>query len=129
MNKTEKKTVKKYLSKVTSALTGCSWSLKKVFEAELKTQIKEHFESREITYGALISAFGTPEEIAAGFYDRQEHEELLKKAKNLNAILAALSVMLVAVIGVLLTVVINLYNKVGGTITISGVQSVTYLLK
>ena len=34
MNKTEKKTVKEYLSKVTSALTGCSWSLKKVFAAE-----------------------------------------------------------------------------------------------
>lgn len=106
MNKTEKKTVKKYLSEVTNALTGCSWSLKKVFEAELKTQIKEHFESREITYEALISAFGTPEEIAAGFYDRQEYEKLLKKAKKLNIVLSVLSVVLVIVI-ILLTVFAN----------------------
>ena len=126
MNKTEKKTVKKYLSKVTSALTGCSWSLKKVFEAELKTQIKEHFESREITYEALISAFGTPEEIAAGFYDRQEHEELLKKAKKLNKVLLVLSVVLVIVIVFLLFLVFHLYDKIGGTITISGAGSGTY---
>ena len=126
MNKTEKKTVKKYLSKVTSALTGCSWSLKKVFEAELKTQIKEHFESREITYEALISAFGTPEEIAAGFYDRQEHEELLKKAKKLNKVLVVLSVVLVIVIVFLLFLVFHLWDMVGDTITVGGVQSYKY---
>lgn len=118
MNKTEKKTVKEYLSKVTSVLTGCSWSLKKVFAAELKSQIKEHFKSKEISYEALISAFGTPEEIAAGFYDRQEHEVLLKKAKKFNAVLIVLSVALVIVVAVLLAVVINLYNKVGGSITV-----------
>lgn len=126
MNKTEKKTVKKYLYKVTSALTGCSWSLKKVFEAELKTQIKEHFESREITYEALISAFGTPEEIAAGFYDRQEHEELLKKAKKLNIVLSVLSVVLVIVVSILLAVVFHLWDMVGDTITVGGVQSYKY---
>ena len=118
MNKTEKKTVKEYLNTVTHALTGCSWSLKKVFAAELKSQIKEHFKSKEISYEALISAFGTPEEIAAGFYDRQEHEVLLKKAKKFNAVLIVLSVALVIVVAVLLAVVINLYNKVGGSITV-----------
>ena len=118
MNKTEKKTVKEYLNKVTSVLTGCSWSLKKIFAAELKSQIKDHFESREITYDALCADFGTPEEIAAGFYDRQEHEVLLKKAKRLNIILVLLSVVLVIVATVLLAVVINLYNKVGGSITV-----------
>lgn len=128
MNKTEKKTVKKYLSEVTNALTGCSWSLKKVFEAELKTQIKEHFESREITYGALISAFGTPEEIAAGFYDRQEHEKLLKKAKKLNAVLIVLSVALVIVVAVLLAVVFHLWDMVGGKVTISDAEPGTYTI-
>ena len=123
MNKTEKKTVKKYLSEVTNALTGCSWSLKKVFEAELKTQIKEHFESREITYGALISTFGTPEEIAAGFYDRQEYEKLLKKAKKLNIVLGVLSVVLVIVVSVLLAVVFHLWDMVGGTVTVGNATS------
>ena len=128
MNKTEKKTVKEYLNKVTSALTGCSWSLKKVFEAELKTQIKEHFESKEITYEALISAFGTPEEIAAGFYDRQEHEKLLKKAKKLNAVLIVLSVALVIVVAVLLAVVFHLWDMVGGKVTISDAEPGTYTI-
>ena len=128
MNKTEKKTVKEYLNKVTSVLTGCSWSLKKVFAAELKSQIKDHFESREITYDALCADFGTPEEIDAGFYDRQEHEVLLKKAKRLNIILVLLSVVLVIVVAYLLTLVFNLWDMVGGKVTISDAEPGTYTI-
>ena len=72
MNKIEKKTVKLYLAQVSAALTGCSWSIKKVFAHELRSHIKESFAEKEITYDALCAAFGTPDEIATGFYDREE---------------------------------------------------------
>ena len=128
MNKSEKKTVKEYLNKVTSALS-CSWSLKKVFASELKSQIKEHFASEEITYDKLCTALGTPEKISAGFYDRQEYEKLLKKAKKLNRILVLLSLVLVIAIVLLLIIVFHLYDMVGGTITISGPGSDSYIIK
>ena len=119
MNKTEKKTIKEYLSQTTNALS-CSWSVKKVFAAELKSQIKEHFESREITFDALCAAFGTPEEIAAGFYDREEYDKLIKKSKKLNVILAVSVVVLVVALVFSVAVIENLWSMVGGTVTITG---------
>lgn len=119
MNKTEKKTIKEYLSQTTNALS-CSWSVKKVFAAELKSQIKEHFESKEITFDALCAAFGTPEEIAAGFYDREEYDKLIKKSKKLNVILAVSVVVLVVALVFSVAVIENLWSMVGGTVTITG---------
>ena len=118
MNKTEKKTIKEYLSQTTNALS-CSWSVKKVFAAELKSQIKEHFESKEITFDALCAAFGTPEEIAAGFYDREEYDKLIKKSKKLNVILAVSVVVLVIALVFSVAVIENLWSMVGGTVTIT----------
>lgn len=118
MNKTEKKTIKEYLSQTTNALS-CSWSVKKVFAAELKSQIKEHFESKEITFDALCAAFGTPEEIAAGFYDREEYDKLIKKSKKLNVILAVSVVALVVALVFSVAVIENLWSMVGGTVTIT----------
>lgn len=118
MNKTEKKTIKEYLSQTTNALS-CSWSVKKVFAAELKSQIKEHFESKEITFDALCAAFGTPEEIAAGFYDREEYDKLIKKSKKLNVILAVSVVVLVVALVFSVAVIDNLWSMVGGTVTIT----------
>lgn len=117
MNKTEKKTIKEYLSQTTNALS-CSWSVKKVFAAELKSQIKEHFESKEITFDALCAAFGTPEEIAAGFYDREEYDNLIKKSKKLNVILAVSVVVLVVALVFSVAVIDNLWSMVGGEITV-----------
>lgn len=118
MNKTEKKTIKEYLSQTTNALS-CSWSVKKVFAAELKSQIKEKFESKEITFDALCAAFGTPEEIAAGFYDREEYDKLIKKSKKLNVILAVSVVVLVVALVFSVAIIENLWSMVGGTVTIT----------
>lgn len=118
MNKTEKKRIKEYLSQTTIALS-CSWSVKKVFAAELKSQIKEHFESKEITFDALCAAFGTPEEIAAGFYDREEYDKLIKKSKKLNVILAVSVVVLVVALVFSVAIIENLWSMVGGTVTIT----------
>jgi predicted RND superfamily exporter protein len=118
MNKIDKKTVKLYLSQITDALKGCSWSLKKVFANELRSQIKESFAEKEITYDSLCAAFGTPDEIAAGFFDREEYDKLLKRSRRLNLILSILIVVLVAVILFLLGLVENLWSLVGGKIVV-----------
>lgn len=118
MNKIEKKTVKLYLAQVSAALTGCSWSIKKVFAHELRSQIKESFAEKEITYDALCAAFGTPDEIAAGFFDREEYDKLLKKSRRVNLILIILIFVLVAVILFLLGLVENLWSLVGGKIVV-----------
>ncbi len=118
MNKIDKKTVKLYLAQVTAALTGCSWSLKKVFANELRSQIKESFAEKEITYDSLCAAFGTPDEIAAGFYDREEYDRLLKSSRRLNLILIILIFVLVAVILFLLGLVENLWSLVGDKIIV-----------
>ena len=118
MNKIDKKTVKLYLSQITDALKGCSWSLKKVFANELRSQIKENFAEKEITYDSLCAAFGTPDEIAAGFFDREEYDKLLKRSRRLNLILAVSVVVLVAVILFLLGLVENLWSLVGDKIIV-----------
>ena len=118
MNKIDKKTVKLYLAQITDALKGCSWSLKKVFANELRSQIKESFAEKEITYDSLCVAFGTPDEIAAGFFDREEYDKLLKRSRRLNLILAVSVVVLVAVILFLLGLVENLWSLVGDKIIV-----------
>ena len=118
MNKIDKKTVKLYLAQITDALKGCSWSLKKVFANELRSQIKESFAEKEITYDSLCAAFGTPDEIAAGFFDREEYDKLLKRSRRLNLILAVSVVVLVAVILFLLGLVENLWSLVGDKIIV-----------
>ena len=118
MNKTDKKTVKLYLSRVTDELTGCSWSIKKVFANDMRSRIADRFEGKEISYDSLCAEFGTPEEIAAGFYDREEYDRLLKSSRRLNLILAVSVVVLVAVILFLLGLVENLWSLVGGKIVV-----------
>lgn len=129
MNKIDKKTVKLYLAQITDALKGCSWSLKKVFANELRSQIKESFAEKEITYDSLCTAFGTPDEIAAGFYDREEYDKLLKRSRRLNLILAVSVVMLIAVVIILVVIIENLYSMVGGEFIISPPIEGTYPVK
>ena len=129
MNKIEKKTVKLYLAQITDALKGCSWSLKKVFANELRSQIKESFAEKEITYDSLCAAFGTPDEIAAGFFDREEYDKLLKRSRRLNLILAVSVVVLIAVIIILIFIIENLWSMVGGAVHIDPPAPGTYPIK
>ena len=126
MNKTDKKTVKLYLSRITDELTGCSWSIKKVFANDMRSKITDRFEEKEISYDSLCAEFGTPEEIAASFYDRDDYSALLKKSKRLNIVLVVSVVMLIAVVIILVVIIENLYSMVGDTITISPPVSGTY---
>lgn len=119
MNKTDKKTVKLYLSRITDELTGCSWSIKKVFANDMRSKITDRFEEKEISYDSLCAEFGTPEEIAASFYDRDDYSALLKKSKLVNLILTVSVVVLIAIITLLSFYIVHLWSMVGDTITIS----------
>lgn len=118
MNKTDKKTVKLYLSRVTDELTGCSWSIKKVFANDMRNKITDRFEGKEISYDSLCAEFGTPEEIAASFYDRDDYSALLKKSKLVNLILTVSVVVLIAIITLLSFYIAHLWSMVGGEITV-----------
>ena len=118
MNKTDKKTVKLYLSRVTDELTGCSWSIKKVFANDMRSKITDRFEEKEISYDSLCAEFGTPEEIAASFYDRDDYSALLKKSKLVNLILTVSVVVLIAIITLLSFYIAHLWSMVGGEITV-----------
>ena len=126
MNKTDKKTVKLYLSRITDELTGCSWSIKKVFANDMRSKITDRFEEKEISYDSLCAEFGTPEEIAASFYDRDDYSALLKKSKLVNLILTVSVVVLIAIITLLSFYIAHLWSMVGDTITISPPISGTY---
>ncbi|MBO5969096.1 MAG: hypothetical protein J6S14_11440 [Clostridia bacterium] len=118
MNKTDKKTVKLYLSRITDELTGCSWSIKKVFANDMRSKITDRFEEKEISYDSLCAEFGTPEEIAASFYDRDDYSALLKKSKLVNLILTVSVVVLIAIITLLSFYIAHLWSMVGGEITV-----------
>ena len=126
MNKTDKKTVKLYLSRVTDELTGCSWSVKKVFANDMRSKITDRFEGKEISYDSLCAEFGTPEEIAASFYDRDDYSALLKKSKLLNLILTVSVVVLIAIITLLVLFIIHLWSMMGATVHISPPSTGTY---
>ena len=126
MNKTDKKTVKLYLSRVTDELTGCSWSIKKVFANDMRSKITDRFEEKEISYDSLCAEFGTPEEIAASFYDRDDYSALLKKSKLLNLILTVSVVVLIAIITLLVLFIIHLWSMMGATVHISPPSTGTY---
>lgn len=76
-----KKIIRSYLSKVSEKLV-CPKSLKAAFLSDLRERI-QLFQSpdRELTLEVLCEEFGSPEEIAAGFFNREDYEELLNKAK------------------------------------------------
>ena len=85
--------VKRYLGDISSALT-CSRSMKKVFMREFRPEVEEFAAGREnLTVEALCARFGSPEEVADGFAERDDYKALLKKAKKRTVILAVVAVL------------------------------------
>lgn len=78
---TKKAIIQQYVSEVKNTLV-CSKSLKVIFFKDLKERIaSSQSPGREITREALCAEFGSPEEIAAGFFDREDYKNLLHSAK------------------------------------------------
>ena len=78
----EKKEIRRYLKEVRKEL-NCSMSIKSVFLKDLKEEIAfSRIQGMTITGESLRAEFGTPEEISASFYNRNDYKELLAKAKK-----------------------------------------------
>ena len=78
----EKQVIRQYLKEVRSEL-DCSMSIKSVFLKDLKEEIDfSRTQGLTITGESLRAEFGTPEEISASFYNRNDYKELLAKAKK-----------------------------------------------
>ena len=74
--------IRRYLSEVGDKLS-CPKPLKATFLGELREGIDSFRSSdREVTMEALCEEFGSPEEIADGFFNREDYEELLRKTKT-----------------------------------------------
>ena len=86
MNNPQKSIIKSYLKEVSSDLT-CPKGVKRVFLNELKNDISLFvYDKPDFRIDDLYGEFGVPAEIAAGFFDRDDYENLLKAAKRKAAI-------------------------------------------
>ena len=78
----EKQVIRQYLKEVRTEL-DCSMSIKSVFLKDLKEEIDfSRTQGLTITGESLRAEFGSPEEISASFYNRNDYKELLAKAKK-----------------------------------------------
>ena len=116
------KLIKIYLKDVSSKLT-CPRSVRSVFISELKNEIEDLIkEKRDLTYEMLCERYGSPDEIANGFYDRSDYSKLLQKAKKrakrwkILCIIAA--ILLVLAIGLIIYAYITL-GEYSGSVKVS----------
>ena len=106
---------KQYLKEVAAALT-CTRGVKAVFIRQLKSDVKDYVQSNpDATKEDLIRDFGSPEEISAGFFDRDDYSAMLKKAKKRATFWMVSCIVLVVVLIVFATYFIEVVNSMSGT--------------
>ena len=111
--------VKLYLGDISSALT-CSRSMKKVFMREFRPEVEEFAAGREnLTVEALCARFGSPEDVADGFAERDDYKALLKKAKKRTVILAVIIVLLLVVLSFSIWFALEMHELAGHHIVVS----------
>lgn len=119
------KIVQKYLKDVENCL-HISRSMKSVFVHELKDSVTSFVEGNEnITLEMLLDEFGTPEDISAGFSDRRDYEELLKKADKKARVWRYVGILAFLIIIVVVCFAVFAVNKYGGDVYVSN----TYISK
>ena len=116
------KLIKIYLKDVSSKLT-CPRSVRSVFISELKNEIEDLIkEKRDLTYEMLCERYGSPDEIANGFYDRSDYSRLLqkakKKAKRWKILCIIAAILLVLAIGLIIYAYITL-GEYSGSVKVS----------
>lgn len=113
--------IKQYLKEV-SAKLSCPKGVKSVFLRQLKGDILAFSDNdTNITMDELYSRFGTPEEIAAGFFDRDDYSVMLKKAKRRAAIWMCVSVILTILLVIAVCLIFKICFDLGGTAKISDI--------
>ena len=109
-----------YLKDVRRKLT-CSLSVRSVFLGALKSDLLEYANGREtISVELLCAKFGTPAQIADGFLDRSDYQELLQKAKKKLQFWRVISVILAVFLILITLYFMHLCMQLGGHYTITG---------
>lgn len=116
---TKKTIIQQYVSEVKNTLV-CSNSLKVTFLNDLKERIRS-FQSpdREITREALCAEFGSPEEIAAGFFDREDYKDLLHSAKIRSIRWRTVSILTAILLLLSILFTICVIKESAGTVTVT----------
>ncbi len=110
--------IKQYLREV-SAKLSCPKGVKSVFLRQLKGEILAFADnSTTITVDELYSQFGTPEEIAAGFFDRDDYSAMLKKAKRRAVIWMCASIILAILLIFATYMIVQMLSDLGGTVIV-----------
>ena len=110
---------KQYLKEVAASLT-CTRGVKAVFIRQLKSDVKDYVQNNpDATKEDLIRDFGSPEEIAAGFFDRDDYSAMLKKAKKRATFWMVSCIVLAVVLIVFATYFIQVVNSMSGSYEIS----------
>lgn len=111
--------IRRYLSEVGDKLS-CPKPLKTTFLGELRERINV-FRSpdREVTMEALCEEFGSPEEIADGFFNREDYEELLRKTKTRAVRWKIVSALVTVVLLVTIVFLVAVIRDSAGTYTVT----------
>lgn len=113
------KIIRRYLCEVGDKLS-CPKSLKNTFLGELKERI-DFFRSsdREVTMETLCEEFGSPEEIADGFFNREDYEELLHKTKTRVVRWKIVSALITVILLVAIVFIVSLVREFAVTYTVT----------
>ncbi len=110
--------IKQYLKEV-SAKLSCPQGVKSVFLRQLKSDILAFTDNNTtIAVDELYSQFGTPEEIAAGFFDRDDYSVMLKKAKRRANIWMWVGIGTTVLLCIAIIMIIAMYGSMGGTVDV-----------
>ena len=119
--------VKQYLKEVATALT-CTRGVKAVFIRQLKSDVKDYVQNNpDATKEDLIREFGSPEEIAAGFFDRNDYSAMLKKAKKRATFWMVTAIVLAVVLVVFACYFVEVVKDMSNTIEVSEPYASLYI--
>lgn len=116
--KKNKHIIQQYLKEITAAL-NCPKSVKAVYASDLKNDILNYLsdnDSDSISINELYDKFGTPEDIADGFYDKNDYKLLLKKAKRRAALWMFVSIFAIIFVVLIIMVVLYASNELSNVI-------------
>lgn len=110
---------RRYLDEVGDKL-NCPKPLKATFLRELRERI-DFFSSsdREVTMEALYNEFGSPEEIANGFFNRADYEELLRKTKTRVVLWKIVSALITVILLAAIIFIVSVIRESAGTVTVT----------
>ena len=118
---------KQYLKEVAASLT-CPRGVKAIFISQLKSDAKDYVQSNpDATKEDLIREFGSPEEISAGFFDRDDYSAMLKKAKKRATFWMVTAIVLAVVLVVFACYFVEVVKDMSNTIEVSEPYASLYI--